>query len=613
LLLLTAGFYWKLTISREWTWLEAPDQANVVRPWLDFQAREFHAGRIALWDPYEWAGHTLIGQVQPAVANPLNWILFAMPLKDGHIPITTLHWYWVVLHWLGTAACYWLCRDLQAGQWASVAGAVVYGLMGFVGHIDWPQILMPAAWVPVVFLFFARVAREYRPRASAALCGAALGMAFLSGHHVVPTFTAVLVGGLWVVYVAGAWRARLPHAAVFFAIWLAVSAVQVLPAIEYARQSLRWAGAAEPLRWGERVPYAVHSQYSLHWSTVPGIVLPGISLHVNPHVGFVALGLALAAFWWGRRESAVRWLGAVAAGGLLLALGGDFPPYWLIYRFVPMVEKAREPAMAMVLFQLGVAVLAALGIGHWRRWWVGTAALVLIFGEAVYNAPRLARFDRPGSYASTVRGQSDIAGFLRAQPGWFRVDFDDNDVPYNFGDLYGIEQFGGALSSMPVRVHRMLGRAETPGIYGIRYRVARKASDPAQVGVFASRSGLKVWRDPRIGEPMATWREAPCGRPDRFRVISRTPDRFVMEADVACPGLVRVGDAWYPGWRARVDGARRPVQELDSVRAVRVDAGQHTIDFFYRPAPVYWGAGLTLLGLVAAVVLASDNINLRKK
>ena len=86
LLLLTAGFYWKLTISREWTFLEGFDLANVVRPWLDFEAREFHAGRFPLWDPYEWAGHTLIGQVQPGIANPLNWILFAMPLRDGTFP-----------------------------------------------------------------------------------------------------------------------------------------------------------------------------------------------------------------------------------------------------------------------------------------------------------------------------------------------------------------------------------------------------------------------------------------------------------------------------------------------------------------------------------------------
>ena len=617
LLLLTAGFYWKLTISREWTFLEGSDLANVVRPWLDFEAREFHAGRFPLWDPYEWAGHTLIGQVQPGITNPLNWILFAMPLRDGHIPVTTLHWYWVLIHWLGAVFCYALCRDLHAGYTASLLGGSVFALAGFLGHTDWPQILMSSIWVPLVLLFFARAAGGRSAASSAALCGAALGMAFLSGYHVVPTFTAVLLGAMWLVYISLDWRrpARWGHAAIFFAVWLLVSAVQVLPAIEYAKQSLRWAGAPEPLRWGQPVPYEVHAQYSLGWPSVSGIVLPGISLHANPHVGFVAVALALAALWYRRREPLVRWFAFVALGGLLLALGKDFPPYWLIYRFVPMVEKAREPAMAIVLCQVGIAVLAALGLlagRHcavprgdsaeasdfskvWRRW-AGILALGLFLGEAVYDAPRLARFDRPGSYTAMIQGQADIAEFLKAQPGWFRVDFDENDVPYNFGDLYGIEQFGGAGSSLPVRIHRLLGNAETPRLFGIRYRVARQPSDPAQVEVFRSRSGLKVYRDPRIGEPLWTWRDRPCGAPDRLRVVSRTPEVFVVEAELACPALVVAGDSYYPGWRARVDGERRPVQELDAVRAVRADAGRHVIEFRYRPASVYRGLGLTLLG-----------------
>jgi hypothetical protein len=50
------------------------------------------------------------------------------------------------------------------------------------------------------------------------------------------------------------------------------------------------------------------------------------------------------------------------------------------------------------------------------------------------------------------------------------------DVPYNFGNLYGIEQFGGAGSSLPLRIHRLLGNAETPRLFGIRYRVARQPS-----------------------------------------------------------------------------------------------------------------------------------------
>jgi hypothetical protein len=181
------------------------------------------------------------------------------------------------------------------------------------------------------------------------------------------------------------------------------------------------------------------------------------------------------------------------------------------------------------------------------------------------------------------------------------VDFDANDVPYNFGNLYDIEQFGGAASSLPVRTHRLLGNAETPRLFGIRYRVASKPSDPAQEEVFRSRSGLKVYRDSRIAEPLWTWRAVPCPAPDRLRVVSRAPEVFVVEAELACPALVVAGDSYYRGWRARVDGARRPVQELDAVRAVRVDAGRHAIEFRYRPASVYWGFGLTLLGFSIVV------------
>jgi hypothetical protein len=597
---LTAGFYWKLTISREWTFLEGSDLANVVRPWLDFEAREFHSGRLPLWDPFEWAGHTLVGQVQPGIMNPLNWILFALPLRDGHIPVTTLHWYWVLIHWLGAAFCYALCRDLEAGHAASLLGAAIFALSGFLGHTDWPHILMSAIWVPVVLLFFARVVRGRSPAASASLCGAALGMAFLSGHHAVPTFTTVLVGAMWLVYVAAGWRftARWRHAAIFAAVWLLVSAAQVFPAIEYAKQSVRWAGAPEPLRWGQPVPYGVHAQYSLGWPSVSGIVLPGISLHANPHVGFVAVALALAALWSRRRHSRVRWLAFVAVGGLSLALGKDFPLYWLIYRFVPMVEKAREPAMAIVLAQLGIAALAALGASIWRRGWIAPLALVLFLAEAVYDAPRLARFDRPASYRSLIETQADIASFLNTQPGWFRVEFDDADVPYNFGNLYGIEQFGGAGSSLPQRTFRLLGRPEAPRIFGVRYRVARQPNDPAQQEVFRSRSGLKVFRDPRITEPLRMLRDTPCATPDRLAVISRTPQRFVVQADIGCSGLVVAGDSYYPGWRAWVDGERRPVQEVDAVRAVRADAGRHIIEFRYRPASVYWGVGLTVLGFL---------------
>ena len=606
LLALTAGFYWKLTISREWTYLESPDLMFQVRPWLDFQAREIHAGRLPLWDPYEWGGHSLIGQVHTGLANPVNWVLFAMPLRDGHIPIGTLHWHWVLLHWLGAVFMYALCRDLKCGHAASILGGAIFALTGFLGHIDWPQILLASIWIPLVLMFFLRVTRGERRRSNAAACGAALGMAFLGTHAVVPVFTAVLMGALWLWHVVepdGKPARRAKHFAIFLTVWLAVTAAQALPGIEYGRQALRWAGAPEPLRWNEPVPFSVHALYSLGLKSLPGIVAPGIKIHANPYVGVVGVGLALVAIWRRRKLRSAGWLTAVAVGGLLLALGRDFPPYWLLWRFVPLVEKAREPAYAIVLFHAGVAALAALGAAGLRRRWAVWLALALFMGEALNNAPPMARFDRPGSYTGMIESQRDIAQFLKSQPGWFRVDFDENEVPYNFGDLYGVEQFGGLVASMPERTHRLLGNEDTARLFGIQYYVRRTPGNEAQREVFQSRSGLKVYRDPRVAEPMWMHRAEPCPVADRLLSVSRVPGAAILQADVACPGLLVVGDAFYRGWRAYVDGRRVPIQEVRAIRAVRLSAGHHRVEFVYRPASVYYGFGAAVAGLLLALAL----------
>lgn len=656
LFILTAGFYWQLTLSRQFTWLENPDQALQVRPWLDYESRELHAGRVPLWDPYEWGGQSLIGQVQPGLVNPINWPLFAMPLRDGHIPTETLHWYWVLIHWLAAAFLYWLCRDLGAGIVASIFGGAVYALAGFLGHSDTPQFLMGAVWIPLMLLFFARVGRGERVLSNAAWCGAALGAAFLGGHHNLPIYTSVVLGGLWTWHIARNWRDRRTWlaAAVFGLTAFLIAAAQILPAVEYGRQSLRWAGAPDALKWNDRIPYSVHAEYSLGLSGVPGLVVPGLGHHANPFVGSVAVALALIAIAGGWRRREVRMLAAVAAGGLLLALGRDTPVERVGYAVIPMVEKARYPAMAIAICQAALAALAALGLqqkvrgaawgaagmaaavgGYWAIChWVGrptyadplwpavaasvglalalrvgrglpAAALALFLVEALSLPAPVQPRDAPGSYQRMIEEQRDIADFLRRQPGWFRVQLDEDVVPYNFGDWYGIEQFGGYTASMPVSVHALLGHRETPRLFGVAYLVARQPADPAQEEVFQSRSGLKVFRDPRIGPPL--WVERPaeteCSA-DRLNVALRTPEYTIIDATLACPGLLVVGDPWFTGWRAWVDRRRAHIEQYQGVtRAVALSAGAHRVEFRYQPGSVWWGAALSLLGLAATVLL----------
>jgi hypothetical protein len=386
---------------------------------------------------------------------------------------------------------------------------------------------------------------------------------------------------------------RVKHFALFLMIAGLVASVQVLPALEYSRLAIRWAGAPEPTLPGQKVPFNVHAEYSLKWRELPAMVLPRGATHVNPYVGLTAFALAVLAVTR-RRHASALWLAALSAGALGIALAS--PPYWLAWRWIPMIEKAREPAFAIVIAQLAIAVLAAIGLSRLPVW-ATPLALALFLGEAAYHAPRFNRVDRPGGYLAMQREQAPVIDFLRRQPGWFRVDFDDALVPYNAGDLYGLEQFGGAVSSMPLRVHRVLGHEETPRTYGIRYRVGSSPSHPAQREVFAG-SALKVFEDPRIAEPMWAFHTMPCAAADRFRLVSREPERVVVEAELACDGLAIIGDPYYPGWRAYLDGQRVPIQEVDGVRAVRAAAGRHRIEYRYRPSSVYVGMGLTLVGLI---------------
>jgi uncharacterized membrane protein YfhO len=91
------------------------------------------------------------------------------------------------------------------------------------------------------------------------------------------------------------------------------------------------------------------------------------------------------------------------------------------------------------------------------------------------------------------------------------------------------------------------------------------------------------------------------------RIVSYEPDRVRIDARLSRPGLVVLGDNWFPGWKAEVDGRPVDVERVDYVlRAAAVDRGRHTVEFSYRPAS--WRIGwivslLTLMALAAALLL----------
>ena len=711
---IVAGFYWKLTLTNEYTWLESPDLANQVLPWYQFQAGEWHAGRFPMWDPYQWYGQPLIGQGQPGAAYPPNWLFFLTSLRNGWLRQSHLNWYFVLIHYLAALFCYWLCRDLGRSRPGSIVAGCAFALGGYIGTTDWPQMLNGAIWAPLVFLYQLRCLRGERVYASAAASGAFLGVAWLSGHHQVPIFLTLASAGVWLygllvrVYER---RRTMAAGALFTVVFILASGLQTLPALEYGKAAKRWVGSSEPVGWNDKVPYTVHKTYSVTPDTLTGLILPGRSHNTDVFWGVVALSLAVlgaAALW---RILEVRIFTIVAIAGLFTALGGYSLLHGLLYSMVPMVEKARSPSMAILVFHFASAVLVAYGFDTllnpdslWSRRvaialavfglsvlalatalsatyklagdtrWI-LSGLVAVLMSAIISARRTGKLGESAlavaiiavaladigngtsySFVSTeekdrtiylkkIAQSADVAGFLQKQPRPLRVEVADADIPYNFGDWYGIEQSGGYLASITTNlVAHEFYFARFRDLLSVNYSVV---NDPPRPGAlregavevyYSPASKLKVYFNPSayplvrsvhnivtagdgaitdlvrqdgldlrttaiLREPPPEIARCDAGE-DRFRITRRVPGSVDITADMKCAGLLVLADTYFPGWKAWVD--EEPAHIYDAygaIRAVAVPEGTHTVTFRYRPASVFAGAAMSASGLLAAMLL----------
>jgi hypothetical protein len=369
LLVIVAGFYWKITLTGQYDWMWSPDQATQVLPWFQAQARQWHQHGFPMWDQYLWGGQPLFGQTQPGAAYPLNWLLFWLPLDSaGHLRPLYLNWYFVAIHFMAALFCYLLCRDLGRSQNASLLAAMVFTFAGYIGNTNWPQMLNGAVWIPLVFLYLLRAGAGKRIVVNGALAGAFFGIAFLSGHHQVPMFTSLAFAGAWLYFIFREGRPDwlMVRAAAVSLVFVALcGAFQILPALEYGHLARRWVGAADSVGWSDAVPYYVHEKYSMAPVSFLGIVFPGMHESIDPFIGIVALALAalaVAACW---KDCRVRVFFAVGVGAMVYALGQLSVFQGVLYAIVPSLDKARSPASATVLFGFAGAVLAAFGFDRW--------------------------------------------------------------------------------------------------------------------------------------------------------------------------------------------------------------------------------------------------------
>jgi hypothetical protein len=89
-------------------------------------------------------------------------------------------------------------------------------------------------------------------------------------------------------------------------------------------------------------------------------------------------------------------------------------------------------------------------------------------------------------------------------------------------------------------------------------------------------------------------------------VVTWLPEHREIRLQLEQPSRVRLKTYNFPGWTARVDGERVPLEsDADGIQVVQVPAGIHTLDVrFQNTAPRWMGTILSGIGLLAVVGLA---------
>ncbi len=368
--------------------LASGDILHYFYPYRDYAAAAFREGRIPLWNPYIFTGAPFLANPQAAALYPLHWPL-------SWLPVTKQIYWSAALHaWILALGGYALLRRLGSSWLAGVvtglvlAGSGFYG--GMIGHINQ---MNAAAWLP--WLAWAGIVsseqlsvssrRSYIAYYVLRIAYFALFVAFslLAGHTQTAYINLIGVGvvgiGYWVLG-SGQWRGwrAIPNTQYLFSFALVygigtllgvlLSAAQLLPTLEVSGLGLRSGG----LSYQEVTSFSLRPLL-LPWTLLPSYGLRDLGVVFDTlgytefvaSVGTLGLLLAVTALWRGR-GTPLWWLGVAFAGlGLFLALGRWNPAYYLLYQFIPGFDLFRTPARWMMLYTLGVAILAGEGVGYW--------------------------------------------------------------------------------------------------------------------------------------------------------------------------------------------------------------------------------------------------------
>ena len=714
------------------------DLFNAELPGRLMVARTIRSGQLPLWTSDICSGYPLAGSPM----DPLGLALFTqLP------PAIALDLLLIVLLLIAAHGTYGLARRLGADRSGAVLAGVGFAGSGYVAtQLVHLAIVSTIVWLPVGLILIDRVLtpQHAAPKPTGeggrrALSLALLGLLFanqvLAGFPQ-SVYISGLVYGSFALFRAVSERRRLGP----FRTWMpwvagiagalglgaAAGAVVLLPLQEVASLSEQ-AGSLDYV-WATYTNFWPPSVFSFF---IPYVYGDGANLtYIGPPpflegYGYVGLATAVLAIYGAAREwgrPLVKFLAAMTLTAFGFILGPWTPFYYAAFVLVPGMSRFRAPTRFMVVVELGLVLLAAIGLTRVgtelrQRWGAASrlprliqigvcvaTALDLLYHQPRQNAfvpadrwleaPRtagivLADSPAPRTYTphhrdihrrvhtreafawkhvepyfklrdllepDTGAGYWNVPSancYVGLAPRWYvavwanhhwenalihdrayqQFDTESFVISPPFSTMMRTFGITHVLAPFPARdpylnperdpALRLIAREPNAYVYRIegaaRARVVRAARrmpteedaitrlrqldfDPDQEILLldAPETIHPLVEEPEAGPPDVELPRASTGRAAITRETSR---ELVVNAVASQDSFLLLADMFYPGWHAQVDGVPTPIYRANvSLRGVALPKGQHTVRFWYEPAPFFRGLWITAIALSALLV-----------
>ncbi len=342
------------------------DSAWVFFPLRCLGAARMRQGALGLWNPHVFGGVPFAADPQSQVFYPFHLLLWLLPVPAAMATSTAAH---CLIQALGA---YLFGRySLRLSPAPATVLALAFGLcaptLERAGIAPYPEALAWLPWALVALDWSLRPPRFARLWAPAAV----LATQLLAGAPQYTYYTLMAMGAVGAVRLlqrpgrGARWRVA---GAVALAVLLGslLSSIQMLPAAELAPLTDR--AHHMGMEFAEQVPLHVRKFFET-------LLLPQLyGTSFSPerqgfviqselgYVGVLPLALALVALLLSRRRKLVAWMAGGLLFSLLLAAPTSDPAFPLIYHLVPGLGAFRCASAIIVLTDLALAALAALGL-----------------------------------------------------------------------------------------------------------------------------------------------------------------------------------------------------------------------------------------------------------